>query len=84
MWEPGRRLVFEWRNRNFTNGEITEVEIVFEGTLEGTRVVLEHRGWSVLADDHPARHGLEGLAFTRLIGSWWGDLFASLRHYVVR
>ncbi len=80
-WEPGRRLLFEWRNRNFTKGEVTQVEVRFEELADGTRVVLEHRGWSTLAEDHPARHGREGLAFARMIGGWWGDLLASLRHH---
>jgi hypothetical protein len=31
--------------------------------------------------DHPARHGLEGAPFNRLIGLWWGDQMASLREY---
>src|SRR4051794_6561794 len=44
VWEPGKRLVFEWRGRNFAPDEVTEVELRFEPTGEGTRVTLEHRG----------------------------------------
>jgi hypothetical protein len=40
-WEPGRRL-------QFVDHHETEVEVTFEETAEGTRVVLEHRGLSRL------------------------------------
>jgi hypothetical protein len=32
--------------------------------------------------DHPARHGLEGAAFSRMMGPWWGDLMMSLREHI--
>jgi uncharacterized protein YndB with AHSA1/START domain len=83
VWEPARRLVFEWRNRNFAPGEKTEVEVVFEPTDGGTRVTVEHRGWSAVREDHPSRHGLgSGDAFTSMIGYWWGDLVTGFRAHV--
>ncbi len=84
VWEPGARLVFEWRIANFAPGERTEVEVQFEATEGGTRVTLEHRGWSTIPKDHPARHGLDGTAFTSMIGLWWGDLATSFRVYCTR
>jgi len=60
VWEPGARLVFAFRAHNFVPGQVTEVEIRFEPELDGTRVTLEHRGWSQIAPEHPARHGLQG------------------------
>jgi len=45
VWEPGVRLVFEWRGPNFRDGQVTEVDIRFKPVEAGTRVVLEHRGW---------------------------------------
>jgi hypothetical protein len=42
-------------------------------------VVIEHRGWDALPPDHPARHGLEGPAFSAMMGVWWGDQLVSLR-----
>jgi len=78
-WEPGARLAFEWRARNFAPGEITEVEVTFEGAEGGTRVVLEHRGWEQIAAKHPVRHGLAGTAFSDMIGLWWGELMTSYR-----
>jgi hypothetical protein len=79
VWEPGARLVFEWRGRAFAPGEITEVEVRFEPRPGGTRVVLEHRGWEALRKEHPVRHGLDGEAFTSMIGLWWGELATALR-----
>lgn len=84
VWEPGRRLVFGWRGRDFEPGERTEVEVRFERVAAGTRVTLEHRGWAALRPDHPARHGLAGPAFTAMIGLFWGDLFTRMRHHAAR
>lgn len=47
-WEPPARFVFDWRNRNFAPHEKTEVEVRFEAAGEGTRVTVEHRGWSAI------------------------------------
>jgi uncharacterized protein YndB with AHSA1/START domain len=79
VWEPGARLVFEWRGRGFGPGEKTEVEVQFEPTEGGTRVVLEHRGWEGVPLESQVRHGLSGEAFVSLIGLWWGELLTSMR-----
>lgn len=81
VWEPGRRLSFEWRNRNFEPGQVTEVEIWFESSPGGTRVTLEHRGWDSLPDGHPARHGLDSAGVARMMGKWWADVLTGLRRY---
>jgi uncharacterized protein YndB with AHSA1/START domain len=78
-WEPGKRLVFEWRLRNFAPDEVTEVEVRFEAMGEGTRVTLEHRGWDQIRGDHPARHGLHDHALSAMIGGMWGELLTALR-----
>ena len=78
-WDPGARLVLEWRLPNFAPGERTEVEVLFESASGGTRVTVEHRGWSAIRDDHPARHGLLGAAFIEKNGRWWGDLLLAMR-----
>ena len=83
-WEPGRRLLFEWRQRNFKPGEVTEVEIRFEPFGVGTRVTLEHRGWDVIGGDHPARHGLRERAFGAMIGEHWAALLNVYRQYTGR
>lgn len=81
-WEPGKRLVFEWRLRNFAPDEVTEVEVRFEQMGDGTKVTLEHRGWDGFRGDHPARHGLVGHAFAAMIGGFWGELMTALRLFV--
>jgi hypothetical protein len=79
VWDPPAHLVLEWRGSNFAPGEKTEIEVHFAPTASGTLVTLEHRGWAALREGHPARHGLVGSAFTRMIGSWWGELLSSMR-----
>jgi uncharacterized protein YndB with AHSA1/START domain len=81
IWEPPHRLEFSWRNSNFSSNESTAVEVRFAETAQGTLVSVIHRGWAALRPDHPARHGLEGPSFNRMIGLWWGDQMASLREY---
>jgi uncharacterized protein YndB with AHSA1/START domain len=80
-WEPGRRLVFEWRGANFAPGESTEVEVRFEAFNQGTRVTLEHRGWETIRGDHPARHGKQDRAFGVMIGTHWSELMTAYRQY---
>lgn len=84
VWEPGARLVFDFRARNFAPSQITEVEIRFEPDAGGTRVTLEHRGWALIPPDHPARHGLTGGAFTSMMGLFWADLLVSARAHAAK
>ena len=71
VWQPGERLVLEWRGPNFRPGERTEVEVSFRAVAAGTRVTIEHRGWQAIRPDHPARHGLDPVTFLRMLGGWW-------------
>lgn len=81
-WEPPSLLEMEWRGVNFKPHESTRVTVRFELQGEGTLVTVHHRGWSALPADHPARHGLTGAAFSRMIGLWWGDLLTALREHL--
>jgi uncharacterized protein YndB with AHSA1/START domain len=81
-WEPPHALSFEWRGVNFKPGEKTLVEVSFTALGESTLVHLRHSGWSTLPANHPARHKLEGAAFSRMIGLWWGQLLSALREHV--
>jgi uncharacterized protein YndB with AHSA1/START domain len=78
-WEPGARLLLSWRLGNFAPGEVTEVEVRFDASGEGTRVSLEHRGFAALPPGHPVRHGEEAAVFVARLGRWWGELLTSLR-----
>lgn len=40
---------------------------------------VTHQGLSALRPDNPARHGLQGSEFSRMIGLWWGEQLSSLR-----
>jgi uncharacterized protein YndB with AHSA1/START domain len=80
-WEPGSRLVFEWRLANFAPGERTEVEVRFAPAEGGTQVTIEHRGWGALRDDHPARHGRSRADHAASIGLWWSELVRALREH---
>lgn len=81
-WEPPHRLALVWRGVNFKPHESTLVEVGFAAHGEGTLVTVVHSGWSALPDDHPARHGHVGPAFSRFIGLWWGGLMTGLREHV--
>ncbi len=79
VWEPGERLVFEWRLTNFAPDEVTEVEVRFAATPGGTEVTLEHRGWGALRPDHPARHGLDDARYAPLLGQMWLEVLRAYR-----
>jgi hypothetical protein len=79
IWDPPRLLAFTWRGANYAAGEHTDVEVQFVPAAAGTLVTVTHRGLSTLRADHPARHGLQGAAFSRMIGLWWGEQMSSLR-----
>lgn len=80
VWEPGKRLVFEWRARSFTGDEHTEVEVRFERSgPERARVSVEHRGFARLPADHPALYRTKGGPdFAGIMGYFWSDLLLSL------
>lgn len=75
VWEPGPRLVFSYGPPDGSEEDRTEVEIRFEATEFGTRVVLRHRGWAgqdpaggqwATALASFARHSLERALLHRL------------------
>ena len=78
-WEPGKRLAFLFRGRDFAANEWTTVEIEFERVQRGTRVSVEHYGFDALGRDHDIWHGQDPDAFIGSMGLWWGDLLVSLQ-----
>jgi uncharacterized glyoxalase superfamily protein PhnB/uncharacterized protein YndB with AHSA1/START domain len=83
VWEPGKRLVFDWKLPNFQAGEKSEVEVQFQPKGSGTLVTLEHRGFQDLPKDHPARHGQsDDLVYGRRLASWWDNILGDLQAWV--
>jgi uncharacterized protein YndB with AHSA1/START domain len=44
-WEPGKRLAYTWRQSDWPEDAITDVEITFEPVNGGTRVRMRQTGW---------------------------------------
>jgi uncharacterized protein YndB with AHSA1/START domain len=77
-WRPPSLLIFEWRASNYRPGQATVVEVRFIAAENGTRVVVEHRGWEALPAGHPARHGMDDVPFLHSMAGWWQEQLASL------
>jgi uncharacterized protein YndB with AHSA1/START domain len=71
VWDPGRRLVFAWRQASFSPEQSTEVEVLFEPVGEETRVSIEHRAWDTIPQRHAARHGLPEPLTLQRAADWW-------------
>jgi uncharacterized protein YndB with AHSA1/START domain len=79
VWEPGKRLVFAWRQANFSAEQSTEVEVTFEAVEDETRVSVEHRAWDTIPRRHAARHGFPEHATLQRAADWWRASLHSLR-----
>ena len=78
-WEPGRRLVFSWRQATFPAEQSTEVEVRFEPVGEQTRVSIEHRAWDTIPQRHVARHGFPEHITLQRVADWWRASLRALR-----
>lgn len=79
VWEPGRRLVFAWRQASFAPDQATEVEVRFEAVGDETRVSIEHRAWDSIPQQHAARHGFPEAATLARAADWWRASLAAFR-----
>ena len=79
IWEPGRRLVFAWRQATFDTDQTTEVEVLFDAVGEETRVSIEHRGWDSIPQRHAARHGFPEHITLQRAADWWRASLAVFR-----
>jgi len=68
VWEPGKRLVFTWRQANWKPSEFTEVEVRFEPAGTGTRVTVEHGGWDRVPSAGPGVSEGYGHGWAELLG----------------
>ena len=82
VWEPGRRLVFAWRQANFSVEQSTEVEVCFEPVGAQTRVSIEHRAWDTIPRRHAARHGFPEQATLQRAADWWRNSLNALRERI--
>jgi SAM-dependent methyltransferase len=44
-WQPPEAIIFEWHAADWEPVDVTSLEVHFEPVEDGTRVVLENRGW---------------------------------------
>ena len=79
VWEPGRRLVFAWRQASFSPEQSTEVEVLFEAVGDETRVSIEHRAWDTIPQHHAARHGFPEPVTLQRVADWWRPSLGALR-----
>ncbi|HET9161469.1 MAG TPA: SRPBCC domain-containing protein [Caulobacteraceae bacterium] len=82
VWEPGRRLVFGWRQAAFTPDQATEVEVTFEPVGEETRVSVTHSGWDSVPASHVAKHGMPNAYFMQRHGEYWHALLSSMAEHL--
>ena len=76
-WEPGARLAFEFRTREFAPGDVTRVDVRFEEIALGTRVTIEHGGWDAIPIARRPRRQF-GTALKSTMGLFWADLAQAL------
>ena len=79
VWEPGRRLVFVWRQASFSPDQSTEVEVRFDPVGDETRVSIEHRAWDTIPQEHAARHGFPERVTLQRAADWWRVSMGALR-----
>ncbi len=79
VWEPGKRLVFEWRQASFGPQLSTEVEVSFEAVGDETRICVEHRAWDTIPRRHVARHGFPEQTTLEHVADWWRVSLQSLK-----
>ena len=79
VWDAGKRLTLEWHGGEFGPMDRTRVDVLFEAHRGGTRVTLEHTGFSTVPAQHRARHGLSGEALEAMQGYFWADLLTRYR-----
>jgi uncharacterized protein YndB with AHSA1/START domain len=84
VWEPGKRLVFAWRQANFSPEQSTQVEVCFEPVGDETRVSIEHRAWDTIPQPHAARHGFPEDATLRRAADWWRSSLYALQVYIAQ
>ncbi|MCC9621237.1 SRPBCC domain-containing protein [Thalassospira sp. MA62] len=83
IWEPGKRLAFEWHWPTAAPSEpATLVDIRFAPAGDVTRITLEHHGLERLSPGHPGRNGLNDNRFKPMMTHYWQAHLVSLRNRI--
>jgi uncharacterized protein YndB with AHSA1/START domain len=77
-WVRGERLAFTWRPANFSQDQITRVEVTFEAAGAETRVTVRHYGWIEIPREHASRHGFPDHVTQLRTADWWRRSMAAL------
>jgi uncharacterized protein YndB with AHSA1/START domain len=83
-WQPPSLLAFDWRAPSFIEDELTQVEVQFSLSGAGSRVRLEHSGWSKIVSEHRVRHGKSSSRFISDLYMWWTNLLRSFSQHALR
>jgi uncharacterized protein YndB with AHSA1/START domain len=81
-WEPGKQLVFEWRQASFGAKYLTEVSVCFEAVGDETRISIEHRAWDGIPREHVARHGFPESVTLQKVADWWRGSLSALKEHL--
>ena len=73
VWEPGKRLVFTWRQGNWDPAQSTDVEVRFEPSGNGTLVTVEHGGWDRVPSAGPGVSEGYGQGWAELLGFYYAQ-----------
>ena len=71
VWEPGRRIVYSWRQTDWGPEEKTQVEVRFEPIETGTRVTIVHSGWEKVTNGQKLSGGYR-MGHVELLG-WYTE-----------
>jgi uncharacterized protein YndB with AHSA1/START domain len=74
-WEPGRRLAYTWRQADWPEDAVTDVEVTFEPVAEGTLVSVVHSGFERLPEATEVARNY-GLGLDLLLG-WYSEAAAA-------
>lgn len=70
-WQPGSRILLEWRQADWSPEEVTELEARFTGADGATDVTVEHRGFGrLLWDDSEVAGWFADQAVAPLLAAW--------------
>jgi uncharacterized protein YndB with AHSA1/START domain len=73
-WEPGRRIAYTWRQADWPEDGITDVEVTFEPVDGGTRVRIHQTGFERLPGGLEIAKGYTMGAATLL--EWYAEALA--------